>query len=247
MYMTLSVYIHNLDVCCVKLYSSLIYILQNKMRNPIIVLVVVLIQFISEYSAQRLLQMDIRLAQDIHNWLRSREGAADMNYLNWDWGLQGAAARWAQTCRFEHQYSGRYGENLAFEASTGRLNPRRVMINGMRNWFNEKRLYRYGRGSCGAACHYTQMVWARSDRIGCAMSHCNVIIDPQSGRTYSNAMYLVCFYTPQGNFIGQFPYLRGPPCSRCQRGKMMCMNNLCQGMNSFGYLKSTSVFSPDDI
>ena len=71
--------------------------------------------------------------------------------------LEMLSQNWADRCMFEHQMRG-YGENLAFISSTGPTpDPGYVIRESIRQWYNERPLYRFGRGSCGAACHYTQV------------------------------------------------------------------------------------------
>lgn len=168
------------------------------------------------------------------------EGAADMKYMTTDYGLENLSQRWADRCVFEHQMRG-YGENLAFISSTGPTpDPGYVIRESIRQWYNERPLYRFGTGSCGAACHYTQMIWARTSRVGCAMSYCAALSDGR-GRVYRNAQYFVCFYSPQGNFIGQTPYTPGPACSRCPMGNTCTREGLCFGPDVMGRRRRRSV------
>jgi hypothetical protein len=41
------------------------------------------------------------------------------------------------------------------------------------------------------------------------------------------ANYIVCNYGPPGNFHGEKPFKKGPPCTGCDSGKFFCSNNLC--------------------
>ncbi|XP_033738836.1 peptidase inhibitor R3HDML-like [Pecten maximus] len=168
--------------------------------------------------------------QTAHNVLRAREQAADMRYMNYDMGLERRAASWANRCVFRHQMGG-FGENLAFISSTGQAVDDIYSINNaIMNWYGERRLWRGGTGHCGAACHYTQMVWSRTSRLGCALNLCAVLPDG-NGRVYRNAKYFVCFYSPMGNWVGEPAFLRGPPCSRCPASNS-CLNGLCAGPDS---------------
>ncbi|CAC5367519.1 CRISP [Mytilus coruscus] len=175
--------------------------------------------------------------QRTHNMFRSWQNAADMKYMYWDSDLEARAGRWSEGCRFEHQMRG-YGENLAFMSSTGPApRPRETIMDGMWNWYNEISLWmarspRQRREFCGAACHYTQLVWSRTSRVGCTLSYCPVLVDDR-GSTYRNAMYFVCFYSPQGNIVGQPVFTPGPPCTRCPSGREPCINGLCAGQGKF--------------
>uniref|UniRef100_UPI0037E7259D peptidase inhibitor 16-like n=1 Tax=Semicossyphus pulcher TaxID=241346 RepID=UPI0037E7259D len=73
---------------------------------------------------------------------------------------------------------------------------------------------------CG---HYTQMVWADTHRVGCAVHHCNDMEGLNWGKTY----FLVCNYYPTGNYEGERPYVEGDWCSRCPENFQKCENNLC--------------------
>ena len=67
-------------------------------------------------------------------------------------------------------------------------------------WDEEKQWYDYASNRCSAppgdSCgHYTQVVWARSEELGCAMMICQ-----------NKAQLWVCNYDPPGNYIGQKPF-----------------------------------------
>ena len=59
--------------------------------------------------------------------------------------------------------------------------------------------------------HYTQMVWAETEMIGCGHV------------TYSGGLgvnkIVVCNYGPAGNFVGRRMYTRARPCTRCDGGE----------------------------
>lgn len=59
--------------------------------------------------------------------------------------------------------------------------------------------------------HYTQMIWAKTEYIGCA----RISYRPQNkNRIYQ---YIVCNYGPAGNFLGSDIYEIGIPCSQCPK------------------------------
>ncbi|KAF4022366.1 hypothetical protein G4228_013984 [Cervus hanglu yarkandensis] len=70
------------------------------------------------------------------------------------------------------------------------------------------------------------MVWATSNRIGCAIHTCqNMNV---WGAVWRRAVYLVCNYAPKGNWIGEAPYKVGVPCSACPPSYGgSCTDNLC--------------------
>ena len=84
------------------------------------------------------------------------------------------------------------GQNLAYWS-----NPSTPVGKLVQLWMDEKKDYDLKSGACagGKVCgHYTQMVWNKSTKVGCGATQC-----PGMG------LYLVCDYTPAGNFIGEAP------------------------------------------
>jgi len=65
--------------------------------------------------------------------------------------------------------------------------------------------------------HYTQIVWAKSNKVGCGFV---MYEDPSAKyptlKAYSK--YVVCNYGPAGNYIGQPIYEEGPAGSKCPSG-----------------------------
>ncbi|CAG9855768.1 unnamed protein product [Phyllotreta striolata] len=61
--------------------------------------------------------------------------------------------------------------------------------------------------------HFTQMIWAKTTHIGCAMA--------KSFNQQENVeeYYLTCNYAPQGNMIGKTVYERGTGCSKCPKSR----------------------------
>jgi len=130
----------------------------------------------------------------IHNSNRAHYGAKP---LTWSASLYPAALQWAQGCQFKHSNSGgRYGENLY--VATGTSNP---LTNGVQSWMAEASKYDYNKpGFSSATGHFTQVVWKSTAQVACAYATCAAgTIFPQA------STYLVCRYTPPGNYAGQFP------------------------------------------
>ncbi|XP_064437151.1 cysteine-rich secretory protein LCCL domain-containing 2 isoform X5 [Mirounga angustirostris] len=70
------------------------------------------------------------------------------------------------------------------------------------------------------------IVWATTNKIGCAVNTCERM--NVWGDVWENAVYLVCNYSPKGNWIGEAPYKTGRPCSECPPSYGGgCKNNLC--------------------
>ena len=129
-----------------------------------------------------------------HNSERKLVGTTD---LTWDNSLEEFAASWALILAnrdngLSHRPNNRYGENCYWTGSH-EIHPEEAILA-----FNEeKHNYQYGpfTGSNFIVTgHYTQVVWYRTTRVGCAA------VNAPSG------IFVVCNYDPPGNLIGDYPY-----------------------------------------
>lgn len=137
-----------------------------------------------------------------HNDARATEGVAP---LTWDPALAAVAQAWADACvdnkaptgLIDHNegrsdnYPGYVGENIY--GASGNASAQAAVS----SWMSEKADYNYATGSCasGKACgHYTQVMWAKSTKLGCGLSKC-------AGLKFGNA--IVCNYSPGGNNGGK--------------------------------------------
>ncbi|KAJ1138931.1 hypothetical protein NDU88_005310 [Pleurodeles waltl] len=160
----------------------------------------------------------------LHNTYRSRvsPSAADMLKMEWDTTLENIAKAYAKKCIWAHNPDrGRRGENL-FLISTPTVN---VDI-AVEDWYKENRNYNFATSACAdkQMCgHYTQVVWATSNRVGCGDNFCEKV----EGIEEPNVSLLVCNYEPPGNVRGRKPYTEGPPCSKCPANHR-CVNLLCE-------------------
>ncbi|XP_074660381.1 cysteine-rich venom protein triflin-like [Tubulanus polymorphus] len=94
----------------------------------------------------------------------------------------------------------------------------------MTAWYNEVKLFTYGSSEYDTKQigHYTQMVWASTNRIGCGASVCR-----NDKREY---VFYVCNYSPPGNQAGVVttPYKSGKPSGNCVTGLCDCgANKVC--------------------
>lgn len=132
-----------------------------------------------------------------HNRVRAGLGIAP---LTWSPALAEYARQWAEKlqrrgCDLQHRPrkgpdAQRHGENLY--GSTGH-SPTAAEV--VETWAAEVRDYDPRSNTCKGVCgHYTQVVWRKSQRLGCAMAAC--------GETE----VWVCNYDPPGNFLGERPY-----------------------------------------
>nr|ACE73567.1 cysteine-rich seceretory protein Dr-CRPK [Daboia russelii] len=160
---------------------------------------------------------------DLHNSLRRSVTPTASNMLKMEWYPEAAAnaERWAFRCILNHSpYNSRViggikcGENIY-------MSPYPMKWTAIiHEWHKEKKDFVYGQGASPANAvvgHYTQIVWYKSYRSGCAAAYC-----PSSEYNY----FYVCQYCPAGNIIGKIatPYTSGPPCGDCPSA---CDNGLC--------------------
>ena len=66
--------------------------------------------------------------------------------------------------------------------------------------------------------HYTQVVWADTEELGCGMVY-------YQGDSYYETL-IVCNYAKGGNFLGSEMYKAGTPCDDCPTG-YTCDDGLC--------------------
>ncbi|KAK7132758.1 hypothetical protein R3I93_019103 [Phoxinus phoxinus] len=168
---------------------------------------------------------------DMHNKLRSQvqPSAAFMQKVVWNETLSVVAEAYAAKCIWKHNPDLQkltLGENLF--VTTGPFNATEATV----SWFGENVDYDYKNNVCpiGKMCgHYTQMVWADSNKIGCATHLCDTL----EGLNFTKATILVCDYSPPGNFRGQNPYVSGEPCSMCPKNLPVCEEKICVRDNLF--------------
>ncbi|XP_010596124.1 cysteine-rich secretory protein LCCL domain-containing 2 isoform X2 [Loxodonta africana] len=173
----------------------------------------------------------------LHNKLRGQvyPAASNMEYMTWDEELEKSAAAWAQGCIWEHGPTSllvSIGQNLAVHWGRYRSPGFHVQ-----SWYDEVKDYTYPyphecnpwcpERCSGTMCtHYTQIVWATTNKVGCAVHTCRRM--NVWGDMWENAVYLVCNYSPKGNWIGEAPYKNGRPCSECPPSYGGgCKDNLC--------------------
>jgi pathogenesis-related protein 1 len=132
---------------------------------------------------------------DAHNEVRAQVGVRP---VAWSTELAAYAQKWATNlaahgCELAHRTDDAYGENLFWKMGTPGASVKEVVT----SWAAEQSSYRHATNTCaaGSTCgHYTQLVWAKTIRIGCGRAACG------------NQEVWVCNYDPPGNFVGQAPY-----------------------------------------
>lgn len=169
-----------------------------------------------------------------HNTRRSavQPPASDMLYMTWDEALAITARAWARRCVFEHNiYLGdarrmhptfsSVGENIWTATPPSVYNVTWAMINWVEG---ERPHYDFTANTCSRVCgHYTQVVWASSYKVGCAVHLC-----PNGVRSFSSraGVVFVCNYATAGNMNSRRPYNdQGESCSGCTG---TCEAKLCR-------------------
>lgn len=133
-----------------------------------------------------------------HNAARSAVGVGP---LAWNTTLATYARNYGSTrlnrCTPLVHSTGPYGENLYWGYNTA-MPP--SAKDAVASWVGEKKDYNYQTNSCnpGKVCgHYTQVVWKATTQVGCATLTCN---------DQYKSSYIICSYSPPGNYVGQKPY-----------------------------------------
>ncbi|KAK1170318.1 cysteine-rich venom protein TEL1-like [Acipenser oxyrinchus oxyrinchus] len=170
---------------------------------------------------------------DKHNALRRVVTPPASNMLKMAWSAEAAvnAKTWANTCSMNHSPSDTRkistsgcGENLYMSSNANSWDM------AVQAWYDEVKDFKYGVGSTNGAVvgHYTQVVWYRSNKVGCAVAHC-----PGSKYKY----FYVCQYCPPGNVQNLLttPYKAGPSCGDCPNA---CDNKLCTNPCSYSDMYS---------
>uniref|UniRef100_A0A3B3RFK2 GLI pathosis related 1 n=1 Tax=Paramormyrops kingsleyae TaxID=1676925 RepID=A0A3B3RFK2_9TELE len=148
-----------------------------------------------------------------HNYHRSRvtPPASNMMYMTRDETLAKVAQDWASKCIFSHNPSLQIpyklhpsfrtvGENI-WKGSTALFS----VENAIQMWVGESKYYSYQTNQCNGCGHYTQVVWAKSYKVGCASNTFITIIKRNP---------------PQPPCQNE----KGTPCSSCPGKK--CLSNL---------------------
>lgn len=123
-----------------------------------------------------------------------------MPLLHWSASIAQTAQSYANQCVWAHSGAAGLGENIyaAFP-------PAPDETAAATSWLGETQYYNYNANSCAAGhdCgHYTQMVWRDTQQVGCGITTCTTGSPFGSG----SWTFVVCDYSPPGNFNGQRPY-----------------------------------------
>lgn len=190
---------------------------------PIFFLLTISLALLTSSTSAQLSEKDKQDIVRLHNDARSNvePPASDMQRMEWDDELAQSARKHAETCPTEHSGMKGVGENLSWGWPT--MTP----TEAVREWIDEKSSYNYAGNECTASeCfHYTQVVWAKSNKVGCAVNVCANIFGQKQVYAY------VCHYKTPGNVVGEKPYQTGEACSKCAT-KGSCEAKLCPASNA---------------
>ncbi|CAL5388093.1 unnamed protein product [Camellia sinensis] len=140
-----------------------------------------------------------------HNDFRRKKGVGP---LQWDENLAKYSARWAalhvNDCNPRNHSFGQYGENTLW-LKYDEYSPERVT----QVWINEEKNFDHQKCSCKCQpetnkcmCgHYTQVVWADTQKVGCASATCN----------HELGILFICSYDPTGNYPNVNPLKKTKP------------------------------------
>jgi hypothetical protein len=176
---------------------------------------------------------EIKVILDAHNAYRRKAGASNMEELAYSPCLATMAQVYADKCYYEHAQpkcsSGTaptdLGQNFYSSWGMDSVNWNAVV----ESWHSEVTDYKFDDNSCatGACGHYTQVVWAKSQQVGCAYSKCAKFTE-EAGPMDDNALFVICNYAPGGNVGDDKPFTKGAACSACAVSGAACVDGLCK-------------------
>jgi hypothetical protein len=177
-------------------------------------------------------QAQIDAVMSKHNKLRAAVGASDMMMLKWNPDLARRAQEHSSTCPGSSHSSNRGydGENMAASAGSNfQLTSSTDLTPSVQRWYDEisdAGAYQNGGafsgfGACTGVCgHYTQVVWAAANEIGCGVTSC-----PMQGMP---GYQLTCQYRSTlsgkygGNMQGSELFTKGSACTSCPNDYKTC-------------------------
>nr|CAH7724543.1 unnamed protein product [Callosobruchus chinensis] len=182
---------------------------------------------------------------DLHNQLRNHLAggdpnlpsvqAANMMVVSYDSDLQHTADCHINRCQWGHddcRGTKKFkvaGQNLFMskaksgDQKLGFAEPEKFVETGIQAWYDEIKLASPTDVDAFqmnlATGHWTQLIWAETTHLGCAIS----------AQFNGEEVYLACNYGPEGNLVNKKIADRGEPCSKCPLG-IFCnqeYKNLC--------------------
>ena len=209
------------------------------------IIFILIVSLVSTCRASKLSQGEIDEILGLHNNYRRwvSPPAANMQLMRWSSCLEEVANRYLSTCPgFAHnQNRNSDAQALGCEASENNVGENLYWYSAyftnnsvpVEAWYDEYQYYDIYSKSCSYICgHYTQIVWADTNLVGCAKF---VATDNCNG---DSGTYFICNYAPGGNYYSKAPYEIGDACSKCEEGFDYCIGGVC----SRTYVSSTGPF-----
>ncbi|XP_030750604.1 venom allergen 3-like [Sitophilus oryzae] len=188
------------------------------MANLQVVILLIAVYFKLGAGKGTILDFGVSVAQqkeivNVHNAVREqlKNGTfpgqpKGINFLKmqYDSRLAEAAQEIANTTVFAHVTvpDDRFyvGQNLFLLYSTGAGTGIGNWTQAILSWVSEHKTYTYGKCCSGGSLHYTQVVWATTQYIGCGFTYF------KTSEKFAFNYYYVCNYGPGGNMVGSYPY-----------------------------------------
>ena len=182
---------------------------------------------------------------DKHNELRGKvakgqqsdqPGATNMRKVVWSQELETIAQRWADQCTFGHDTTRMkldgtsVGQNVYIGYSSAQEQEDSLqsgMAAPAQAWYDEVTDPGFSSSNINpfvfesGAGHYTQVVWAETEEVGCAVVY---FLDSSAPLDYNNLV--VCNYAVAANLVGGSMYNTGTQCTACPTG-YICEDGLC--------------------
>ncbi|CAL2040521.1 unnamed protein product [Caenorhabditis brenneri] len=183
------------------------------------------------YSGKCYYQSQLALGNFVTKRKTKRAAGSNIRKFIWNTTLENSAHSFALTNPSKHSNINDIGENLFWHWSTRPGDFNKYGPQAAHSWiqeFHEKywdsniltnALFGSGVG------HATQMVWADTYQIGCAVTNFKEV-HKKTGRPITK-ICVVCHYWPKGNYLNEPIYLEGSPCSKCESKKCDKNSGLC--------------------
>eukprot|EP00775_Hariotina_reticulata_P005870 gene5870-6111_t len=162
---------------------------------------------LEEASAATASGMDPLYAEilQLHNTYRARHCAAP---LEWSARLAREAADYAKLCKLQHDPDIDAGENLY--AMTWAEDGAQRLREAISMWYDEVADYKYSQpGFSSKTGHFTQVVWAETSQLGCAVHLCSEGLGGLV--SWPAGALVVCRYMDSGNWRGFYEENVLPP------------------------------------
>lgn len=160
--------------------------------------------------------------------------ASNMKKLVWNDEIAAIAQRWADQCTFDHdkvrnKEDGTWVGQNAYERASNQMKDKETLMNEVANeatlaWYNEVESPGFNSAHINpfkfdaAAGHYTQVVWADTEEIGCGFTYYEEPVGPPIMNFIAHKSLTICNYAKGGNAQNKPMYLTGPACSACPDG-----------------------------